>query len=226
MNENQKLFKVKLPLSMSIIMAGIRNGLVQIIGLATLTSLIGSGGLGDFIYRGINAMNSNLILMGAIPVTIIVLILSFFLKKIENNWQFFFHHKKQTLTITFVVVVCYLVVSLFSMMPNQKSITLASKDFTESGLLTTIMAELIEDKTDIKVEKKMYMGTTDILHKALVKGEIDGYVEYTGTSYLTVFNQTETRDDMKQYVIDEYQKINITAFDSLGVNNTFVFLIY
>lgn len=224
MNENQKLFKVKLPLSMSIIMAGIRNGLVQIIGLATLTSLIGSGGLGDFIYRGINAMNSNLILMGAIPVTIIVLILSFFLKKIENNWQFFFHHKKQTLAITFVVVVCYLIVSLFSMMPNQKTITLASKDFTESGLLTTIMAELIEDKTDIKVEKKMYMGTTDILHKALVKGEIDGYVEYTGTSYLTVFNQTKNRDDMKEYVIDEYAKIGITAFDSLGVNNTFVLL--
>ena len=92
MNENQKLFKVKLPLSISVIMAGIRTGLVQIIGLATLTSLIGSGGLGDFIYRGINAMDNNLILIGAIPVTIIVLILSYILKKIESNWKFFFHH--------------------------------------------------------------------------------------------------------------------------------------
>lgn len=223
MNERQMLLKVKLPLSMSVIMAGIRNGLVQIIGLATLTSLIGSGGLGDFIYRGINAMNSNLILLGAIPVTVIVLILSFILKKIESNWQFFFHHKKQTCAVIIVIVVCYLVTSLFSFAPK-KGIVLASKDFTESGLLTTIMAELIEEKTDIKVEKKMYMGTTDILHKALVNGEIDGYVEYTGTSYLTVFNQTEVRDDMKEYVISEYEKIGITAFESLGVNNTFVLL--
>lgn len=223
MNENQKLFKVKLPLSISVIMAGIRTGLVQIIGLATLTSLIGSGGLGDFIYRGINAMDSSLILLGAIPVTVIVLILSYILKKIEIHWKFFFHHKKQTIFVSIFVVACYLIFSLFSFAPK-RSITLASKDFTESGLLTTMIAELIEEKTDIEVEKKMYMGTTDILHKALVKGEIDGYVEYTGTSYLTVFNQNEMRNDMKEYVIDEYQKIGITAFESLGVNNTFVLL--
>lgn len=204
-------------------MAGIRTGLVQIIGLATLTSLIGSGGLGDFIYRGINAMDNNLILIGAIPVTIIVLILSYILKKIESNWKFFFHHKKQTAIILICISMCYLIFSLFSFTPK-RSITLASKDFTESGLLTTIIAELIEEKTDIEVNKKMYMGTTDILHKALIKGEIDEYVEYTGTSYLTVFNQSQPRDDMKDYVINEYEKLGITAFESLGVNNTFVLL--
>ena len=223
MTENQKLFKVKLPLSITVIIAGIRTGLVQIIGLATLTSLIGSGGLGDFIYRGINAMDTSLILLGAIPVTIIVLILSYILKKFEQNWRFFLHHKKQSIIVILVVIFTYLAATFFPF-SSSNTITLASKDFTESGLLTTIMAELIEDQTDIEVEKKMYMGTTDILHKALVKGEIDGYVEYTGTSYLTVFNQTEPRDDMKEYVIDEYDKLGITAFESLGVNNTFVLL--
>lgn len=221
MTEMQKLFKVKLPLSVSVIMAGIRTGLVQIVGLATLTSLIGSGGLGDFIYRGINAMNNDLILLGAIPVTIIVIVLSFILKKIEDNINFFYEHKKPTAIIAGILALCYLLVSLFNL-PSDRTIVLASKDYTESGLLTTIMAELIEERTDINVEKKMYMGTTDILHKALVNNEIDGYVEYTGTSYLTVFNQTEPRDDMMDYVIDEYEKIGIKVLGALGFNNTFV----
>lgn len=221
MTEMQKLFKVKLPLSVSVIMAGIRTGLVQIVGLATLTSLIGSGGLGDFIYRGINAMNNDLILLGAIPVTIIVIILSYILKKIEDHINFFYEHKKPTAIIAGILALCYLLVSLFNL-PSDRTIILASKDYTESGLLTTIMAELIEERTDIKVEKKMYMGTTDILHKALVNNEIDGYVEYTGTSYLTVFNQTEPRDDMMDYVIDEYEKIGIKVLGALGFNNTFV----
>lgn len=223
MNPPQQMFKVRLPLSIPVIMAGIRTSLVSIIGLATLTSLIGSGGLGDFIYRGINAMNNKLILYGTIPVTLIVLMMSYFLKKVEDNWKFIYRHSRKIIFAACIACLLYAIVPTF-VSGKDKTMTLSSKDFTESGILTTIMAELIENKTDINVEKKMYMGTTDILHKALLKGEIDGYVEYTGTSYLTVFNQSEPRDDMLQYVTEEYQKIGITALEPLGINNTFVVL--
>ncbi len=222
MSENQKLFKVKLPLSISVIMAGIRTGLVQIIGLATLTSLIGSGGLGDFIYRGINAMNNDLILLGAIPVTIIVLILSFLLKQVENNWNFFFRHKKATASVLTLIAASYVVVTLLGGQSASK-VTLASKDFTESILLSSIMEELIEEKTDIDVETKV-LGTTDIIHKALVKGEIHGYVEYVGTAYMTVFGQTELNDQMMNYVVDAYDEIGMKVIGPLGFENTFVVL--
>lgn len=223
MNEKQKLFKVKLPLATPIIMTGIRNGMVQIVGIATLTSLIGAGGLGDFIYRGINAMDNELILKGAIPTVIIVIVLNSILKYFEINWQKLLRFKKHIIII--IIIICIIITGLFLMPKNNKKvITLASKDFTESGILTTIMAELIEEKTDIEVEKKMYIGTTDILHKALVKGEIDGYVEYSGTAYLTVFNQTDPNIEILPYVINEYDKLGIKAFDSLGINNTFVVL--
>lgn len=223
MNEREKLFKVKLPLSIPIIMAGIRTGLIQVIGVATLTSLIGAGGLGDFIYRGINSMNNSLILMGAIPISIIVIILSYILKKIENNWKLIFKYKRVIAISIVVILGGYIVLSSFNI-GDKDRIVLSSKDYTESGLLTTIMAELIEEKTDIEVEKKLYLGTTDILHKALIKNEIDGYVEYTGTSYLTVFNQKDKIDNMNEYVDSEYDKLGINAFNSLGINNTFVLI--
>lgn len=117
----------------------------------------------------------------------------------------------------------YIIMNCFNFRET-RTIVLASKDYTESGLLTTIMAELIEEKTDIKVDKKMYIGTTDILHKSLIKGEIDGYVEYTGTSYLTVFKQQDNIDDLYKFVKDEYDKIGITTFEPLGINNTFVII--
>lgn len=223
MSSQQQLFKVRLPLSIPIIMTGIRTGLVQIIGVATLTSLIGAGGLGDFIYRGINSMNNSLILQGAIPTVIIVTIFVAILKFIEKHWIYIYSKKKILSLISVLVIISYIIVNCFSF-GQTKQITLASKDFTESGILTTIMAELIENNTDIEVNKKMYIGTTDILHKALINHEIDGYVEYTGTSYLTVFKQIENRNDLLQYVQKEYEKIGIKAFNSLGINNTFVIL--
>lgn len=223
MSRRQQLFKVRLPLSIPIIMTGIRTGLVQIIGVATLTSLIGAGGLGDFIYRGINSMNNDLILQGAIPTVIMVMLFVALTKLIEKNWKILYVKKKIIIFISVIAILLYTILNFVSF-GQTKQITLASKDFTESGILTTIMAELIEEKTDIRVNKKMYIGTTDILHKALINHEIDGYVEYTGTSYLTVFKESDNRDDLLEYVQDKYNAIGIKAFNSLGINNTFVVL--
>lgn len=81
----QILFMVEIPLSLSIIMAGIRTATVLIIGVTTLASLIGAGGLGDLIFRGISSVNSGLILAGAVPAALLAIFFDLLLKLFEKK---------------------------------------------------------------------------------------------------------------------------------------------
>ena len=71
LSQMQILFKVELPLALPVILAGIRTASVIVIGTATLAALVGAGGYGDPIFRGVSTVNSYLILMGAIPSAIL-----------------------------------------------------------------------------------------------------------------------------------------------------------
>ena len=83
MTPNQVLIMVEIPQSLSVIMAGIRTSTVLIIGVATLAALIGAGGLGDMIFRGISMSSNDLILSGAIPAAMLALIFDYIFKLIE-----------------------------------------------------------------------------------------------------------------------------------------------
>ena len=84
MTNAQILFKIEIPLSLSVIMAGIRTATVINVGTATLAAFIGAGGLGDFIFLGIQRNIDALILMGAIPAAVLALILDFLLGRMEK----------------------------------------------------------------------------------------------------------------------------------------------
>lgn len=79
----QILYMVELPLALPVIMAGIRTSTVITIGVATLATFVGAGGLGDLIYRGITMQNNHLILTGAIPAALLAIITDFIFKKFE-----------------------------------------------------------------------------------------------------------------------------------------------
>ena len=85
MTKTQVLLKVELPLSLSVIMAGIRTSTVISVGVATLAALIGAGGLGEFIFRGLRTINYKLMLAGAIPSALLALFLDFLLGMLENQ---------------------------------------------------------------------------------------------------------------------------------------------
>jgi osmoprotectant transport system permease protein len=87
MTSLQVLFMVELPMALSVIMAGIRTATVLIIGVATLAALIGAGGLGDLIFRGIAMANSPLILAGALPAAFLAIVFDFALKHLEYKAQ-------------------------------------------------------------------------------------------------------------------------------------------
>lgn len=85
MTSMQSLFIVELPLSLPMIITGVRTSLVWTIGLATLTSLVGSGGLGDLIMQGLRSLQLNLILAGTIPAAFLAVILDWGVAKI-GKW--------------------------------------------------------------------------------------------------------------------------------------------
>ena len=87
MTSLQVLWMVEVPMALSIIMAGVRTATVLIIGVATLAALIGAGGLGDLIYRGIAMSNSPLILAGALPAALLAIFFDFSLKYLETKSQ-------------------------------------------------------------------------------------------------------------------------------------------
>lgn len=86
MTRSQLTFMVELPLSLSVIMAGIRNALVVAIGIASIGTFIGAGGLGDIITRGVNATNGTaIILAGAIPTALMAILSDLVLEYLEGR---------------------------------------------------------------------------------------------------------------------------------------------
>ncbi|WP_338214373.1 ABC transporter permease [Companilactobacillus muriivasis] len=85
MTTMQSIFKVEIPMSMPIIMSGIRLSTVYVISWSTLASYIGAGGLGDFIFNGLNLYNPSLIIGGTIPVTILAILADYLLGLFEKK---------------------------------------------------------------------------------------------------------------------------------------------
>jgi osmoprotectant transport system permease protein len=84
MTPMQRLTKVELPLAVPVIMAGIRTATVIAIGTATLAAMVGGGGLGRYIVRGLQLMRDYLILVGAIPAAIMALLADYLLSHLEH----------------------------------------------------------------------------------------------------------------------------------------------
>ena len=85
MNHTQRLFMVELPLAMPTIIGGLRMSTVYTVSWAVLAAMIGLGGLGDFIYRGVSSNNNVLILQGAIPAAILAFVLGSLVDALQKH---------------------------------------------------------------------------------------------------------------------------------------------
>jgi osmoprotectant transport system permease protein len=85
MTSTQILWRVRVPLSLSIILAGIRTATVITVGVATIAAAIGAGGLGSFIFRGVALVNNSLLLAGAIPAALLALLADLLLGLLERR---------------------------------------------------------------------------------------------------------------------------------------------
>ncbi|MFC4779131.1 glycine betaine ABC transporter substrate-binding protein [Paenibacillus sp. GCM10023252] len=236
MTSMQVMVKVELPLALSVIMAGIRTATVMLIGVATLASLVGAGGLGDLIFRGISTVNTELILAGTIPAALLAIVFDFLLGRMEGavtpkGLKGRGKKKSRLMRVTSIVLASGLLllvvvgIAMSSIGGGEERIVIGGKNFTEQDILVEMTAALIEEKTDMEVQRKPFLGGSQVTHNALVSGDIDMYVEYTGTGWTSVLQQKPlggepelTYDKVQAAYEKEFQ---VKWLKPLGFNNTF-----
>jgi osmoprotectant transport system substrate-binding protein len=111
---------------------------------------------------------------------------------------------------------------------EQKKLIIGSKFFTEQVVLAELLAQHIEACAGVPVERKSNLGGTLLVHKAMLNGNLDLYVEYTGTALLAVLGEPATGDSKTVYsrVRDEYAKrFNLEVTEPLGFENTFAMVV-
>ncbi|MGC0774871.1 MAG: glycine betaine ABC transporter substrate-binding protein [Candidatus Acidiferrum sp.] len=113
--------------------------------------------------------------------------------------------------------------------PSQAHLTIGSKFFTEQVILAELLAQHIEARTGIHVDRKSNLGGTLLVHKALLAGDIDLYVEYTGTALTAVLNESPDSDSaatIYNRVKQQYaQRFNLVLTEPLGFENTFAMVV-
>jgi osmoprotectant transport system substrate-binding protein len=112
--------------------------------------------------------------------------------------------------------------------PRPDHPVIGAKNFTEQVVLGELLAQEIEAKSNLKVERRFYLAGSYICHQALISGRIDSYVEYTGTALTAVLKQPVDRDS--QLVLDTVRSLyasryNVTVAQPLGFENTFAMVI-
>src|SRR5277367_2412978 len=112
--------------------------------------------------------------------------------------------------------------------PSAPKITIGSKFFTEQVVLAELLAQHIEARTGIHVERKTNLGGTLLVHKAMQSGDLDLYVEYTGTALTAVLDESPQGDSAAVYrrVKQLYaQRFQFEVTEPLGFENTFAMVI-
>ena len=241
LTNTQVLLKVRFPLAMPIIMSGIRISAVTAVGLMTIAAFIGAGGLGYLVFSGVQTVNNNMILAGAIPACFLAIFLDFIIGKVENivipegikvstpgtvkKNKTIFGSKKFQIWTSIIVLIVILSSVATSFLGNKNTIVVGSKNFNEQLILGDMVASLIEAKTDIKVERKLNLGGTNVVFTAMQSKDVDMYVEYTGTCLVNILKQPAMTDAAKVYdtvKTDFAKKYAIEVLNPLGFNNTYV----
>jgi osmoprotectant transport system permease protein len=238
----QVLTKVQIPLALPVIMAGVRISAVTAVGLMTMAAFIGAGGLGFLIFSGISTTNDAQILAGAIPAAVLALLVDHVFSiieklvtpislqqgqrkslpeiKKERNMQ------KGILTaVAALLAILFTVTAIGSGSGGKESITIGGKDYTEQYIAVHLMAELIEDRTDLHVVRKPNLGGTQVAFGALKTGDVDLYLEYTGTIYGDTLGYSPNSDMQEVYDTakkDLKELYDIDVLKQFQFNNTYV----
>ena len=247
MTPRQRLWLVEIPLSMPVIVAGIRTAAVVGVGIATLSAFIGAGGLGQFINRGLSLSNTGLILLGAIPAAVLALIVDGSIaacqwglrrrrsrgSRLKTTIDRCLRPVAVAMPVALIVAGCfaYFSTSTWAWDPawgpstaDRRTVRIGTKNFTEQLILGELMAQLIEARTDLRVQRRFNLGGTMICHGALKSGGIDLYAEYTGTALTAILEQPVIADPDRAHetVTREYrQRFSAEWLRPFGFNNTY-----
>jgi osmoprotectant transport system permease protein len=229
MTTHELLRQVELPLALPSIVAGVRVAAVVGVGSATIAAAIGAGGLGQYIYRGLSMVDSTVILAGAIPAALLALIIDGGLLWLERQMSPRRRRARNRVALPIAATLAVLAFAGSAVIAARSSgaIVVGSKNFTEQLILGELVAQAIERETGLTVERRLNLGGTLICDRALLNGDIDVYVEYTGTALTAVFHQPPSTDPriVTETVRRLYADSGRALLPPLGFNNTFAILV-
>jgi osmoprotectant transport system permease protein len=235
MTPHELLRLVELPLALPSIAAGVRVAAVLGVGSATIAAAIGAGGLGEYIYRGLSMVDTTVILAGAIPAALLALSVDAGLLWVERqlSTRRRTRSRRAAVSIAAAAVAAVLLSSGVVAGRSGGTIVVGSKNFTEQLILGELIAETIERDTGLTVQRRLNLGGTLICDRALMTGDIDVYVEYTGTALTAIFHQPITPDSRSSDSLEPvfsrvrslYARSGRTLLPPLGFDNTFAILV-
>ena len=222
MNFRQRLWLVEAPLSAPYIMAGIRTAAVWTIGAATLATTIGQKSLGDPIFAGLQTQNWVLVLAGCIASAGLALVADTLLGLIERG----FRERRRGLWLGGLAAVALGVgAALFAQFgggEDEDRIVIGAKGFSEQYILARLIGQRLE-AAGFAVEYRDGLGSA-VAHSAAASGEVDIYVDYTGTIWANQMKREDNlpRDEMYA-AIEEWETENtgLVMLGRLGFENAY-----
>lgn len=241
MRDREILGLVEIPLALGVIVAGIRVATVISVGTATIAAAIDAGGLGRYIFRGLRMNDTNLVLAGAVPAAALALAADFLLGRAERLFAPGGARRRRGLVAAVVVVALGVGTVVASRVAGGGGearravgpggaggrVVVGSKDFTEQIILGEIVAQAIEARTDLEVVRRFDLGGS-LAHQALVAGEIDVYVEYTGTAWTAILGGerlTDPAEVLRRVRAAYAERFDLEWTEPLGFDNTFAILV-
>ncbi len=220
MTERQSLVMVELPLALPVIMAGIRTAAVWVIGTATLSTPIGQTSLGNYIFTGLQTQNWIFVLFGCVAAAVLALAVDQLLALIERGYTTRSRNRMAAGGIGLALIV------LLSVVPNlaagRGGYVLGAKPFAEQYILVALMEDRLRAK-GLTATRRDGLGSA-VIFDALAAGNIDAYVEYTGTLWANQMQRTDTAP--RAQVLAEVakwleQRHGIRMLGGLGFENAY-----
>ena len=228
MTDWQRLARVELPLALPVIVAGIRVATVWVVGTATLSTPVGAASLGNYIFSGLQTRNFTAVLVGCVAAAALALLLDQLIRLLEIGVR----ERRRALVAGSGAVIAALY--LFTagsfaaerMRSGEPDLAIGAKTFTEQYILADFLESWLERETGLRTRSVQSLGST-VLFDALEKGEIDVYVDYSGTIWATILKRTGLPGDRAQVLADVRESLErehgISVAAVLGFENTYAF---
>ncbi len=223
MTRRQKLIQVELPLAAPVIMAGVRTAAVWTIGAATLSTPVGQTSLGNYIFAGLQTENWVSVLFGCAAAAVLAMTTDQLLGLVETGLR----TRRRGLVLGGLVAL--LVGAAAALLPlasfgRPAAYVVGAKNFSEQYILAALMADRLE-RTGAQVERKENLGSS-VAYRALAAGEIDVYVDYTGTLWTSVLGRTDNPGRaaiLTQLTAELKKRDGVVVLGSLGFENAYAF---
>jgi osmoprotectant transport system permease protein len=219
MTPQQSLTKVELPLALPIMMAGIRTASVWVIGTATLSTPIGQTSLGNYIFAGLQTQNWVFVLFGCVAAALLALVVDQLLALIEAGLE---RRQRLRAALGGAGIVALVAATLVPSLARPASTyVVGAKTFAEQYVLSSLMVQRL-NAAHLSATTREGLGS-NVIYQALVDGNIDVYVDYSGTLWTNQFHhvQLKPREQLLADLKTELARQNVTLLGELGFENAY-----